>query len=164
MGCSRVCTKRRQRLVARANTEISVLPRNRDRSGGGSSRASSSLPRRRPSRLRWKPKRQSKFTANDRRSLSSRMPGSKSDVDSDNFDAGDKRRHRWRLPGLASVTTSSGGSAYGAGSMPQPPREVSNVPEGRICRLGPFQAEGNPVFPPRRRYARPPAPSCYVQR
>jgi hypothetical protein len=47
------------------------------------------------------------------------MPGSKSDVDSVNFDAEDKRRHRWKLLGLALVTTSSGGSAYAANSMPQ---------------------------------------------
>ena len=59
------------------------------------------------------------FTANDHRSLSSRTPGSKSDVDFGNFDAGDKKRHPWKLLGLASVTTSSGGSAYGANSMPQ---------------------------------------------
>jgi hypothetical protein len=40
-------------------------------------------------------------------------------VDSGNFDAGDKRRRRWKLPGLALVTTSSAGSAYDASSMPQ---------------------------------------------
>jgi hypothetical protein len=92
-GCSRICTKRRRQLVAPAYTEISALPRNRDQSGGESSRASSNPRQRLPSKLRWRPKRQSKFTGNDRRSPSSRMPGSKSDVDSGNFDAGDKKRH-----------------------------------------------------------------------
>ena len=111
-----------------------VLPRNRDPNGGGSSRASSNPPRRSTSRPRWRPKRQSKSTGNDRRSLSSRMPESKSDVDSGNFDAEDKRRHRWKLLGLVLVTTSSGGSAYGASSMPySPPRggsESLNLPVG----------------------------------
>ena len=49
------------------------------------------LRRRLLSKPRWRPKRQKQFTANDRRSRSSRTPGSKSDVDSGNFDAGDKR-------------------------------------------------------------------------
>ena len=53
---------------------------------------------------RWKPRRQNKFIVNDHRSLSSRTPASKSDVDSANFGAGEEARYRWRLSGLVSAT------------------------------------------------------------
>jgi hypothetical protein len=160
----RICTKHRLQLVAPAHAAITVLPRNPGQSGGGSSRASSNPPQRLPSRLRWRPKRRSKYTANDRRSLSSRMLGSKSDVGCGNFDAGDKRRHRWKLPGLASVTTSSVGSAYGASSTPQPPPRGFHCARRFHVLLGPSQVKSTPVLPLKCRHARQPAPSCCAQR
>ena len=54
-----------------------------------------------------------------------RTPGSKSDVDSANFDAVEETRDRWRLSVLVSATRSSGGSPYAAKSTrPQQPRGV----------------------------------------
>src|SRR5580704_13458529 len=100
---------------------ISVVPRRRYPNGCAPSLAARIRLRRLLSKPRWRPKRQKQSTAKGRRSLSSRTPGSKSDVDSGNFDAGDKRRRRWKLSGLALVTTSSAGSAYDASSTPPPP-------------------------------------------
>ena len=40
---------------------------------------------------------------NDRRSPSSRTPGSKNAVASASFDAAEERRHRWKLPGLSQL-------------------------------------------------------------
>ena len=124
MGCARMYTKHPRQLAATAHTAINALRRKRHLTGGGPSLASRSPLRRLPLKPRWRPKKQSKFTVSDQRLLSSRTPGSKSDVDFDNFDAADEKRHPWKLLGPASVTTSSGGSAYGASSMPQlPPRD-----------------------------------------
>src|SRR5208282_3003965 len=119
MGCARMYTEHPRQLAATAHTAINALLRKPHLTGGGPSLASKSRPRRLPLKPRWRPKKQSKFTVSDQRSLSSRTPGSKSDVDFGNFDAADKKRHRWKLLGPASVTTSSGGSAYAANSMPQ---------------------------------------------
>ena len=120
---------------------ISAAPRRRDLIGCGPSPAAWILPQRRLSKPRWRPKRQKQSTANDRRLLNFRTPGSKSDVDSGNFDAGDKRRRRWKLPGLALVTTSSAGSAYDASSMPQ----LLLLKRTQMNSLKPRQAERSSV-------------------
>src|ERR1700752_1505446 len=96
----------------------SAVPRRRNLIGCGPSLAAWILLRRLLLKPRWRPQRQKQSIANDRRSRSSRTPGSKNDVRSVNFDAEDKRRHLWKLPGLALVTTSSAGSAYDASSTP----------------------------------------------
>ena len=66
-----------------------VAPRRRGPNGYAPSLAAWILRRPLLSKPRWKPKRQKQFIANDRRSRSSRTPGSKNDVDSGNFDAGE---------------------------------------------------------------------------
>src|SRR5271168_3080787 len=119
MVCACKSTERRKQHAAAVHCVINAAPRRRAPNGEGPSLAARILLQPRLSRQKWRPKRQKQSTANDRRSLSSRTPGSKSDVDSGNFDAGDKTTRRWKLPGLALVTTSFAGSAYDASSMPQ---------------------------------------------
>lgn len=139
---------------------ISVVPRTRDPNGCAPLLAARILLRRLLSKLRWRPKRQKQSTANDRRSLSSRTPGSKSDVNSGNFDAGDEKRRQWKLPGLALVTTSSAGSAYDASSIPQLlllKQTQLNSPKAASSRE---QAERSSVSRPYRRNASLLAPSC----
>ncbi len=102
------------------------------------------------------PKRQKQSTAKGRRSRSSRTPGSKNDVHSGNFDAGDKRRRRWKLPGLALVTTSSAGSAYDASSTPQPSLLLKGTqPSPLRAASSREQAGRSSVSRPYRRYAQP---------
>ena len=123
--CSRISTKLRKQHAACVSSVISVVQRKGELGGDDRLRALRIPLLPQPSKPRWRPRRQNKFTANDHKSRSSRTPGSKSDVDSANFDAGEESRYRWRLSGLVSATTSSGGSAYAAKSMrPQQPRGV----------------------------------------
>src|SRR5450631_2710807 len=119
MVCACKSTEPRKQHAVAVHCVINAALRRRAPNGEGPSLAAKILRQPGLSKPRWRPKRQKQSTANDRRSLSSRTPGSKSDVDFGNFDAEDKKRHPWKLLGLASVTTSSGGSAYAANSMPQ---------------------------------------------
>ena len=142
--------KHPRQLAAAVHTAINALLKKRNLTGGGPSLASRSPLRRLPLKPRWRPKKQSKFTVSDQRSLSSRTPGSKSDVAFGNFDAADKKRHPWKLLGLASVTTSSAGSAYSARSLPKLQRlaKRSAEPTGPVTlkkslclpMLGPYTA------------------------
>jgi hypothetical protein len=162
--CARRYTEHPKQHAVAVHCGISAVPRRRDPHGCAPSLAARILRRRPLSKPRWKPKRQKQSTANDRRSLSFRTPGSKSDVGSGNFDAGGKRRRRWKLPGLALVTTSSGRSAYDASSMPQQQLLLKRT---QISSLKPLQDEnrqGEARYRVRivdtRTYPHLPAPSC----
>jgi hypothetical protein len=147
-------TERPKQHAVAVHCVISVVPRTRDPNGRAPLLAARILLRRLLSKPRWRLKRQKQSTANDRRSLSSRMPGSKSDVDFGNFDAGDNKRRRWKLPGLALVTTSSAGSAYDASSMPQ-----LLLSRRKLARSNRQQAVRSSVWLPYRRSACLTAPS-----
>jgi hypothetical protein len=115
---------------------ISAAPRRRGLNGGGPVTRSEDPAA--TSAFKAKMETEEAKTIYRQRSQSSRTPGSKSDVDSGNFDAGDKRRRRWKLLGLALVTTSSAGSAYDASSIPQ---QLLLLKQTQMNSLEPLQAE-----------------------
>src|SRR5580704_2164465 len=105
MVCACKSTEHRKQHAVAVRCVINAAPRRRAPNGEGPSLAARILLQQRLLKPRWKPKRQKLSTANDRRSPSSRTPGSKSDVGSASFGAVDKRRPRWKLSGPALVTT-----------------------------------------------------------
>src|SRR5271163_5129052 len=106
MVCACKSTEHRKQHAVAVRCVINAAPRRRAPNGEGPSLAARILLQLRLSKPKWRPKREKQSTANDRRSPSSRTPGSKSDVHSASFDAGDNRRPRWKLLGPALVTTS----------------------------------------------------------